>query len=177
MPFGLEDSAWAAISIIAWSKSTAATRWRKPRSYSASARTPSEPGLSRGSGRSIPVGQLLIHGLELSRFLHQRRLSGKKPCPSGHLFCFKCRSLRQPAGGMVDYLPMTDTAGNVRAICPQCGTFMHRRVALAKLPLVCLGLDVAFPQAERRISETASPSLNRDLDAMVQANENAKPRQ
>ena len=119
----------------------------------------------------------LIHGLELSRFLHQRRLSGKKPCPSGHLFCFKCRSPRQPAGGMVDYLPMTDTAGNVRAICPQCGTFMHRRVALAKLPLVCLGLDVAFPQAERRISETASPSLNRDSDAMVQANENAKPRQ
>ena len=52
---------------------------------------------------------------------------------------------------------MTDTAGNVRAICPECGTFMHRRVALANLATVCAGFDIAFPQAARRISKGLLP--------------------
>jgi hypothetical protein len=115
----------------------------------------------------------LIHGRELAGFLRQRRLRGKRPCPPGHLFCFKCRSPRPPDGGLVDYLPMTDTAGNVRAICPECGTFMHRRVALANLATVCAGLDIAFPQAARRISETVSTTANCDLELRVQADENA----
>ena len=68
---------------------------------------------------------------------------------------------------------MTDTAGNLRAICPVCGTFMHRRVALANLAIFCAGLDIAFPQAARRISETASPTVNCDLQPRVQADENA----
>jgi hypothetical protein len=115
----------------------------------------------------------LIHGPELARFLQQRRLKGKRPCPPGHLFCFKCRSPSPPDGGLVDYLPMTDTAGNLRAICPACGTFMHRRVALANLATVCAGMDIAFPQAARRISDTASPTANCDLEPRVQADENA----
>jgi hypothetical protein len=115
----------------------------------------------------------LIHGRELAEFLRQRRLSGKRPCPPGHLYCFKCRSPRRPDGGLVDYLSMTDTAGNARAICPECGTFMHRRIALAKLSTVCAGLDIAFPQAGRRISETVSPSVNSDSELRVQADENA----
>ncbi len=115
----------------------------------------------------------LIHGRELAGFLRQRRLRGKRPCPPGQLFCFKCRSPRPPDGGLVDYLPMTDIAGNIRAICPKCGTFMHRRVALAYLATVCAGMDIAFPQAARRISETASLTANNDLEPGVQADENA----
>jgi len=115
----------------------------------------------------------LIHGRELALFLQQRRLSGKRPCPPGHMYCFKCRSPRRPDGGLVDYLPMNDTAGNARAICPECGTFMHRRVALSKLSSFGAGLDIAFPQAGRRVSETASPTANCDLEPRVQADENA----
>ena len=117
----------------------------------------------------------VIYGEELAAFLQQRRLRGKRPCPAGHLFCFRCRSPRPPDGGLVDYLPMTGSAGNVRGICPQCGTFMHRRVALANLATVCAGLDIAFPQATRRISETASPTANCDFEPRVQADENAQP--
>jgi hypothetical protein len=115
----------------------------------------------------------LIHGRELAEFLRQRRLSGKRPCPPGYLYCLKCRSPQRPDGALADYLPMTDTAGNVRAICPECGTFMHRRVALAKLSTVCAGLDIAFPQAGRRISEAASTSVDCDSEPRVQTDENA----
>jgi Helix-turn-helix domain len=115
----------------------------------------------------------LIHGRELARFLRQRRLNGKQPCPPGHFYCFKCRTSRPPDGGLVDYLPMTSTTGNIRAICPECGTLMHRRVALAKLAIVCAGLDIAFPQAERRISEATAPTLDCDSEPRAKADENA----
>ena len=115
----------------------------------------------------------LIHGLELVSFLQNRRMSGKRPCPPGHLYCLKCRSPKQPAAGMADYLPISDTSGNLRARCPDCGKFMHRRVSLTKLNIVGAALDIAFPQAVSRIRESTSPSLNCDSSMKVQAHENS----
>jgi|SRR5215831_9254234 len=104
----------------------------------------------------------LIHGLELVSFLQNRRMRSKRPCPPGHMYCLKCRSPKQPAAGMVDYLPITDTSGNLRALCPDCGTFMHRRADFAKLNTIGGGFDIAFPQAGSRIEETSNPSVNCD---------------
>ena len=114
----------------------------------------------------------LIHGLELARFLQNRRMSGKRPCPPGHMYCLKCRSPKRPAADMADYLPITDTSGNLRALCPDCGTFMHRRAAFAKLKIVSAGLDIAFPQALSRLRERAVPSVNCDSNSKAQADEN-----
>jgi hypothetical protein len=105
----------------------------------------------------------LIHGIDLSAFLKNRRNRAKRPCPPGHMYCFKCRSPKQPAADMADYLPITATSGNLRALCPDCGTFMHRRAAFAKLNIVGANLDIAFPQAGSRIGGTPCPSLNDDL--------------
>jgi hypothetical protein len=115
----------------------------------------------------------LIHGLELVRFLQNRRMSGKRPCPPSHMYCLKCRSPKQPAASMADYLPITDTSGNLRALCPDCGTFMHRRAAFAKLKIVGAGLDIAFPQAASRLRESTAPSVNCDSSQKAQAHENA----
>jgi len=114
----------------------------------------------------------LIHGLELASFLQNRRTSGKQPCPPGYMYCLKCRSPKRPAAGMADYLPISDTSGNLRAICPECGKFMHRRVSLAKLNVVAAGLDIAFPQAASRISKSAIPSLNCDSSTKAHVDEN-----
>jgi excisionase family DNA binding protein len=82
----------------------------------------------------------LIHGVDLSAFVKNRRNRAKRPCP-----------------------PITATSGNLRALCPDCGTFMHRRAAFAKLNMVGANLDIAFPQAVSRIGGTPYPSLNDDL--------------
>jgi hypothetical protein len=89
------------------------------------------------------------------------------------MYCLKCRSPKQPAAGMADYLPISDTSGNLRAFCPDCGKFMHRRCSLAKLNIVGAGLDIAFPQAVSRISETAAPSLNCDSSMKAHAHESS----
>jgi hypothetical protein len=109
----------------------------------------------------------LVHGLELMRFLQDRRMRGKRPCPPGHMYCLKCRTPKQPAAGMADYLPINDSSGNLRALCPVCGKFMHRRISLAKLKIVGADLDIAFPQAVSRIRESSVPSV--DCDSSMKA--------
>ena len=74
---------------------------------------------------------------------------------------------------MADYLAITETSGNLRALCPDCGTLMHRRAAFAKLNIVGVGLDIAFPQAVSRIGERTVPSVNCDSSDKAQPHENS----
>ncbi len=104
-------------------------------------------------GLPVMIGKRpqLIAGDDLRRFLQRRRASGKHPCGPGELFCLRCRSPREAAAGMIDYLPMTSLSGNLRAICPVCDALMHRRVSLSKLDEVAGSCVVAFPQGYERL--------------------------
>jgi len=75
----------------------------------------------------------------------------------------KCRSPKQPAGGMADYQPKTAALGNLVGICPDCFSIMNRRISVAKLPLILPGMNVTLPQALQHIVERSSPSVNSEL--------------
>ena len=94
---------------------------------------------------------ILILGHALKHFLNERREKARKPCPSGHLFCLKCRAPRRPAAHMLDYEPITPTSGNLKGICEACETFIYRRVALAKIGSIAPDCHVSFPQGQRRL--------------------------
>ena len=64
---------------------------------------------------------------------------------------------------MADYQPLTETQGNLIAICADCETLMYRRVSLAKLEQVRGKLDIIMPQALPHIDESAMHSVNSDL--------------
>jgi hypothetical protein len=64
---------------------------------------------------------------------------------------------------MADYLPVTEKTGNLTGLCPDCDSLMHRCVSLAKLGQVRGKLDIRFPQALQRISESNQPAVNSDL--------------
>ena len=68
-----------------------------------------------------------------------------------------------------EYLPITASAGNLRAMCTDCGTRMYRRVSLRKLAAAAGDLQVALPQAQQRIVEGADPSVNCDLEQVPDA--------
>jgi len=104
----------------------------------------------------------LVHGAALREFLSARRTNAKRPCRPGQLYCVRCRTPKVPAGKMADYLPSAGGAGILRAICPDCETLMHRRVALAALAQIQTDLDVAFPEDDPRIRERDHPSVNSD---------------
>lgn len=83
---------------------------------------------------------LLFHGAAVRSFLAKQRASRRRPCPPGHLYCLRCRVPRQPALGMMDYVPMKEHSGNLRGLCEVCETVIHRRarrVDLARIMPDC----------------------------------------
>jgi excisionase family DNA binding protein len=98
---------------------------------------------------------ILINGLDLFRFLTSERNKRKQRCAMGELYCVRCRAPKAPAGGMVDYLPITSAAGNLRGLCPDCDALIHRRVSLSRLHAIRGDMDIAFPQGVERIGDSS----------------------
>ena len=69
---------------------------------------------------------VLILGEDALHFLAARKRSRSK-CEPDECDCVKCRTPRRPAGDMAEFVPLTDTTGNLRGICPDCGSLMHKQ--------------------------------------------------
>lgn len=117
-------------------------------------------GLQPIDGRRL----ILILGRQLAHFLHVRREHRRRRCRAGELYCFRCRAPKTAQASSADYLPLTASSGNLRAICVDCGTRMYRRVSFLKLVAAAGNLRVTLPEAQRRITECADPSVNCDLE-------------
>jgi hypothetical protein len=105
---------------------------------------------------------LLIAGSELRPFLEARRKARRQPCAPGQFYCVRCRAPKAPAQAMVDYIALSRTSGNLRGLCPDCGTLIHRRAAYAKLGEFRAILDIVISEPPPSIRETNCPSLNCD---------------
>ncbi len=111
---------------------------------------------------------ILIRGRELIAFLKIRRAGRKQPCQAGQMYCVRCRSPQFPAAGMVDYRPLNGRVINVRGICPNCNSMMHRCVSIARIEQFIEKADITFPQALRHLGEISQPTVNSDLRGDVQ---------
>ena len=110
---------------------------------------------------------MLILSHDLIAFLQARKARSKHTCQPGEMYCFRCRAPKFPAENMAEYIAMTDKVGNLTAICPDCTSMMHRLVSLVKLEDFHAKMDIAFPQAQRRLSEIHQLSVNSDLRGEV----------
>jgi hypothetical protein len=117
-------------------------------------------GLQQIDGRR----PILILGRQLASFLHARREHRRRRCGAGELYCFRCRRPKAAAALRADYLPLTASSGNLRAICVDCGTRMYRRVSFPKLAAAAGALHITVPEDQQRIMESTDPSLNCDLE-------------
>jgi hypothetical protein len=106
---------------------------------------------------------MLFHGGDVKAFLANRKTGRKCPCPPGKLYCFRCREARAPAEGMLDYIAISSTSGNLSAICATCEAMMHRRIRLADLAAKMPGLAVQITLASSRLSGRPTASLNCDF--------------
>jgi hypothetical protein len=109
----------------------------------------------------------LILGRVLARFLHERRQRTRQRCQPGQLYCVRCRAPKEPVARVAEYVPITAISGNLRGRCGDCGTLMWRRASLGSLTVVAGALDVTSRQAQQRIADSSSPSLNSDLDEVA----------
>lgn len=109
--------------------------------------------------RSRPA---LMLGHELRAYLEGKRKAGKRPCPPGTIYCFKCRVPRRPALGMVEFALRNTVTGTLRAICEECGTMMFRCASLAAVATIMPNLEIQIREAGASILECTPPSLNCD---------------
>jgi hypothetical protein len=90
---------------------------------------------------------ILFQGATVRDYLKRQNVTRKTPCGPGLFYCFRCRGPRAPAGEMVDFLPVTEGSGNLRAFCESCGTFMHRRASVNAIAAAMPGIAVQVVQA------------------------------
>lgn len=104
-------------------------------------------------------GGALILGCELRAFLEKRQAVRRRTCGPGQLYCLKCREPRRPQSGSLVVSHITSTAADVRALCEDCGTRMHRRASLEKL--ASAGFS-ACPsrRADSHLADSPHPSLD-----------------
>ncbi|MSQ74109.1 MAG: DNA-binding protein [Betaproteobacteria bacterium] len=102
----------------------------------------------------------LILGHELVAYLQARRTKNKRSCRPGEIYCLRCRTPKMPAGGMADFVAITDTSGNLIGMCPTCEALMYQRIGLAKLAQIRAQMNITMPQAQSRIVDSAQPCVN-----------------
>lgn len=74
-----------------------------------------------------------VLGAELRDFLLRTRRKGRVKTPPGQIYCLKCRVPQAPAGGLVEVVGPPTASLNIRAICGDCSSLMHRRVSVGRL--------------------------------------------
>lgn len=95
----------------------------------------------------------LVTGAELRRFIEARRATGKKPCPSGTMYCFRCHAPSAPALGLADFIERDNGAGNLQALCATCGTLMCRRTRPEAIARILPDVEVRITRQQERIGE------------------------
>lgn len=106
---------------------------------------------------------VLFLGDDIRVFLEERRVSRKRPCRPGTLYCFRCREPRVPALGMVDFTPINAHTGDLTALCVVCETQMHRRARHDALAAIMPNLTVQIAKGPSRFNGEQMPSLNCDI--------------
>lgn len=112
---------------------------------------------------------IIFHGSIVREFLKRRNAERKRPCGPGRFYCFRCREPRSPAFGLVEYVPVTSTSGNLRAFCGTCEMVVHRKVRRADLAATMPDVTVQFPERSLRLIGSPSLSLNCVLERQVAA--------
>jgi hypothetical protein len=110
---------------------------------------------------------IVFEGLTLAAFLEARREVRRRRLKPGEIYCLPCREPQEPAGDMVEYVPLTAARGNLRGICPTCGRLIYRVVSRGQLEAVRGKVDVTFAEPSAGIRETSCPSVDCDFKVMV----------
>jgi len=106
---------------------------------------------------------IVFDGAALREFHEARRKKRESRLRPGEIYCLPCRAAKEPPGDMAEYVPLTETRGNLRGICPTCGRLIHRVVSRDKIEAVRGKLEVTFTEPLARITDCGSPSVNCDL--------------
>lgn len=116
----------------------------------------------------------LIEGQALKHFLGVRRAKARRKLALHELYCFGCKSPREPALKMADYTYSTTRTGMLTALCPDCATLMNKKVRRADLETIRARIAVTIQQAQPRLVSRHAPSSSAAFAEEDQTHANAQ---
>jgi excisionase family DNA binding protein len=102
---------------------------------------------------------ILILGTDLIEFGRARK-ADKQRCKPHECYCVKCREPRVPHERKAEYGPLTATNGNLRGLCPICGTLMHKRISVHRIAEIGKILAMSVEEGETRLLDSRCPPMN-----------------
>lgn len=84
-----------------------------------------------------------VMGFDLKYYIDKRTESSKRPLRDDEFYCLTCKVGRRPAGAMADYVPITDSRGQLRALCEVCEGVCNRIIRAADIPRWSEKLEIA----------------------------------
>lgn len=119
--------------------------------------------IRRWIGKGLPVMQgkkpALIRGVDLKRHL-QAQSKPKQKCAPDECRCFKCKSNQKLAFHEAEIIFDQSPTPNLRGLCAECSTVMHKRISKAQIPSLKTILRITFIQADAPISNRPQSPLN-----------------
>ncbi len=74
-----------------------------------------------------------ILGAALISYLKDKQAKRSAKGALDEMYCFTCKAQRKPLGALVDYIPMTDTRGQLMGLCSTCEGSLRRFASKADL--------------------------------------------
>lgn len=115
----------------------------------------------------------LIRGDDLKNFLGARRARTRQRLALHHHYCLGCKQPQEPAGRIADYAQQTATTGMLKALCPTCGSLMHKVVRRADLEAIRAKLEVTVQQANPRLVSQTGTRSNVTFEGEAQTHDKA----
>ncbi|WP_135507204.1 helix-turn-helix domain-containing protein [Roseovarius aestuariivivens] len=114
----------------------------------------------------------LIKGSDLKNFLGHRREKRRCKLQLHHCYCLGCKGPREPDGKMADYQQHSPTSGMLTALCPTCGSLMHKVIRRDDLDAIQAKIEVTIQRPSPRLVSRTDAPLN--VTFQQEANDHAK---
>ena len=109
--------------------------------------------IRRGELKPIDGGRpILIQGKTLGAYLELRKPK-KQKCEIDEWFCMKCRLPRHAAFDEGEIVSANRRTCNVRALCRECATVMHKRFSNTALSALLASVRLSAPHRFRHLIE------------------------
>ncbi len=102
----------------------------------------------------------LVEGRDLKSFLGVSKSKSRCKLTAHHCFCLGCKGPREPDGKIADYVHQTPDRGRLTALCPDCGSLMHKIIKRSNLEAIRAKIDVTVQKAHPRLVSRTDPHLN-----------------
>lgn len=94
---------------------------------------------------------LLIHGSDLKVFLKHRRKAHLHQCELTEMYCFKCKSAKQPSIEKLSFIAKPAGMAQMTGCCSECGNKMNKYVSWRDVNEIWTGLGGKLPIGEKHL--------------------------